>query len=136
MTRAADLVRARAEALRAHALKHETAFGAHTDCCAEYAADVCDELAAQIDALPAEPVGAVRLPVIATCGECKHCTAMGRPNVKVPRRPLTDADLARIVAFYHCEHDDVAPHRDNTGVVRVLRNDPPPAWCPLRKETP
>src|SRR5512146_2922569 len=56
MTRAADLVRARAEALDAIAAKHETAFGAHADCCAEYAASVCRELAAQIDALPAEPV--------------------------------------------------------------------------------
>lgn len=78
----------------------------------------------------------VSLPVIATCGECKRCVAYGRPNAKPPKRGavLTEAELARHVAFYACEHD--ASPRDETGVARVSgRADvpiPPPDWCPLR----
>lgn len=71
------------------------------------------------------------LPVLRTCAECKYCTAMGRPNVKVPRRPLTPTDLARIVAFWHCENEKAEAQRDNTGVFRIDPNAAPPDGCPL-----
>lgn len=61
------------------------------------------------DAIIAAEVRA--LPVLRTCGDCRHldCTSKGE---------------------LYCNHDDVTPQDSDP---RVRHGDAPPSWCPLRE---